>query len=63
MKREKKLVEWMEALIKKNFFNIWDAGISCKDEMDPLANLKPEEAREAEEYFSNYWLTTRWQTV
>ncbi len=63
MKREKKLMEWMEALIKKNFFNIWDADISRKDEMDPLVTLKPEEAREVEEYFNNYCLTTRWQTV
>ena len=59
MKQLKIVMNCMENIIKKNFFNLkkTDKNQSCKDV------FKLNTGNENEEYLNNYQSTTRWQTV
>lgn len=66
MKKVKRMLNCLENLIKKNFFNSQKNDISqeCKNAFSFDFNAKEDRREnEVEEYMSNYKSTTRWQTV
>jgi len=66
MKKIKTILSCVTALIKKNFFKIQKTDIyqECEKVLDLGENAqKDAEDLKAEEYRSNYNVTTRWQTV
>ena len=64
MKTFKKIINCLEAYIKKNFFNISNADISQDCDKVLGMNLSDEnEKTTTEEYATIYKNTTRWQTL
>lgn len=66
MKKLQKIMNCLEAYIKKNFFNLPKTDIPQDCEKVLGINFPDEnenEAMVAEEYVKNYNSTTRWQTL
>jgi hypothetical protein len=66
MKKVKKMLNCLEILIKKFFFNYVknDKNQECKNEFKlNFSSPKDSKENEVEEYLNNYKSTTRWQTI
>lgn len=66
MKRVEMMMQCLNALLKKNFFNSQknDINHNCKNAFSfDLEKGELNINEETEEYVSNYKTTTRWQTV
>lgn len=66
MKQIKKMMNCLEILLKKKFFNSQKSDINqeCRNAFNLDFNSKKDNSEnEVEEYLNNYKSTTRWQTI